>query len=383
MVLPVVKPIRVTHVVQSLEVGGLENGVVNLLNQLSDQRFKHVVCCLTHAGRLAERIQSKDVEIVEMGLPTDRFRFPVMKLRRLLRHWAPDIVHTRGWGTIDAIIAARMAGVSRVIHGEHGREATDPKGLNPKKNLIRRALSPMVDRFVCVSDDLRRWLTSTVGIAERKVVTVHNGVDIDRFQVPARDVARRQLGLGATEFIIGTVGRLDPVKDHLSLLNAFAPIAKRSPKARLLVVGGGPMRQIIESQILSLGFSGQVLLLGDRGDVETIMNALDVFALTSIAEGISNTILEAMASRLPVVATRVGGNPELVQDGTTGQLVEARDVVALTTAFAGYLDDSEMCVRHGAAGRIRAEKYFSLERMAADYAELYSDVVTGKSRIAA
>ena len=383
MVLPVVKPIRVMHVVQSLEVGGLENGVVNLLNQLSDQRFKHVVCCLTHAGRLAERIQSKDVEIVEMGLPTDRFRFPVMKLRRLLRHWAPDIVHTRGWGTIDAIIAARMAGVSRVIHGEHGREANDPKGLNPKKNLIRRALSPMVDRFVCVSDDLRRWLTSTVGIAERKVVTVHNGVDIDRFQVPARDVARRQLGLGATEFIIGTVGRLDPVKDHLSLLNAFAPIAKRSPKARLLVVGGGPMRQIIESQILSLGFSGQVLLLGDRQDVETIMNALDVFALTSIAEGISNTILEAMASRLPVVATRVGGNPELVQDGTTGQLVEARDVVALTTAFAGYLDDSEMCVRHGAAGRIRTEKYFSLERMAADYAELYSDVVTGKSRIAA
>jgi sugar transferase (PEP-CTERM/EpsH1 system associated) len=371
------------HVVQSLEVGGLENGVVNLLNQLSDQRFKHVVCCLTHAGRLAERIQSKDVEIVEMGLPTDRFRFPVMKLRRLLRHWAPDIVHTRGWGTIDAIIAARMAGVSRVIHGEHGREATDPKGLNPKKNLIRRALSPMVDRFVCVSDDLRRWLTSTVGIAERKVVTVHNGVDIDRFQVQARDVARRQLGLGATEFIIGTVGRLDPVKDHLSLLNAFAPIAKRSPKARLLVVGGGPMRQIIESQILSLGFSGQVLLLGDRQDVETIMNALDVFALTSIAEGISNTILEAMASRLPVVATRVGGNPELVQDGTTGQLVEARDVAALTTAFAGYLDDSEMCVRHGAAGRIRTEKYFSLERMAADYAELYSDVVTGKSRIAA
>jgi len=381
--MPVAKPIRVMHVVQSLEVGGLENGVVNLLNQLSDQRFKHVVCCLTHAGRLAERIQSKDVEIVEMGLPTDRFRFPVMKLRRLLRHWAPDIVHTRGWGTIDAIIAARVAGVSRVIHGEHGREATDPKGLNPKKNLIRRALSPMVDRFVCVSDDLRRWLTSTVGIAERKVVTVHNGVDIDRFQVQGRDVARRQLGLGATEFIIGTVGRLDPVKDHLSLLNAFAPIAKRSPKARLLVVGGGPMRQIIESQILSLGFSGQVLLLGDRQDVETIMNALDVFALTSIAEGISNTILEAMASRLPVVATRVGGNPELVQDGTTGQLVEARDVGALTTAFAGYLDDSEMCVRHGTAGRIRTEKYFSLERMAADYAELYSDVVTGKSRIAA
>jgi sugar transferase (PEP-CTERM/EpsH1 system associated) len=379
----VAKPIRVMHVVQSLEIGGLENGVVNLLNRLSDERFKHVVCCLTHAGKLAERIRSQDVDVVEMGLPTDRFRFPVMILRRLLRQWAPDIVHTRGWGTIDAIIAARVAGVSRVIHGEHGREASDPKGLNSKKNLIRRALSPMVDRFVCVSDDLRRWLISTVGIAERKVVTVHNGVDLDRFQVQTRDVARRQLGLGPMDFIIGTVGRLDPVKDHLSLLTAFAPIAKRSPNARLLVVGGGPMRQVIESQILSLRFSGEVVLLGDRQDVATIMNALNVFALTSIAEGISNTILEAMASRLPVVATRVGGNPELVQDGTTGQLVEARDVAALTTAFAGYLNDSEMCVRHGAAGRIRAEKYFSLERMAADYAELYLDVVTGKSRIAA
>lgn len=379
----IAKPIRVMHVVQSLEVGGLENGVVNLLNQLSDERFNHVVCCLTHAGRLAERIQSKDVEIVEMGLPTDRFRFPVMKLRRLLRQWAPDIVHTRGWGTIDAIVAARVAGVSRVIHGEHGREAADPQGLNPKRNLIRRALSPMVDRFVCVSEDLRRWLISTVGISERKVLAIHNGVDIGRFQAQARDDVRRRLGLGETEFIIGTVGRLDPVKDHVSLLAAFAPIAKRSPNARLLVVGGGPMRQKIESQVISLGLSGQIFLLGDRHDVATILNAFDVFALTSIAEGISNTILEAMASRLPVVATRVGGNPELVQDGTTGRLVEARDVAALTTAFAGYFEDREMCVRHGAAARIRAEKHFSLERMATDYAELYSDVLTGKSRIAA
>jgi sugar transferase (PEP-CTERM/EpsH1 system associated) len=375
-------PIKIVHVVHSLNVGGLENGLVNLLNHL-DGRFTHTILCLSRSGRMAERIKNKDVKIIEMTLPTDRFRFPIIRLARVLQSVSPDIVHTRGWSTIDAICAARVAGVSHVIHGEHGREAGDPNGRNRKRNMIRKCLSPLVNRFITVSDDLRLWLTQTVGIPELKIITIHNGVDAQQFVPDGRGAARRSLGLDESAFIIGTVGRLDPVKDHRSLLQAFAAVAQGNPRARLIIVGDGAMRQVIEAQIKELRIGDRMQMLGERQDVAEILKALDCFTLTSVAEGISNTILEAMATGLPVVATRVGGNLELVQHGLTGQLVAPGDVGALAHAFESYLNDPELRIREGRAARVRAEKHFSLERMAADYTEFYSSVSAGKSRSAA
>lgn len=363
------------HVVQSLDVGGLENGVVNLLNQLSDDRWRHAICCLTHAGKLVERLQATDISIIEVGLNSDRFRFPLFTLRKIFRTWAPDILHTRGWGTIDGIFAARAAGVPRVIHGEHGREAADPEGQNRKRNVIRRCLSPLVDRFVSVSDDLKDWLIHNVGIPERKVVRIHNGVDLGQFSTQGREAARRLLALDESAFVIGTVGRLDPVKDHTSLLQAFAPLTRLNSPVRLIIAGEGPARKQIESQIRELKIGDNVQLLGERRDVAQVLKACDVYTLTSIAEGMSNTILEAMASALPVVATRVGGNPELVEDGVSGQLVGASDVEALTAAFQRYLLDPMVRIDHGNNGRARAVQHFSLEHMAAEYAELYRSVI--------
>ena len=205
------KPISIVHVVHALEVGGIENGLVNISNHL-DATFAHTIMCLSRSGRMAQRINNRNVKIIEMALPTDRFRFPIVRLARVFHNVSPDIVHTRGWATVDAIWAARVAGVSGVIHGEHGREAGDPDGRNLKRNLVRKCLSPMVDRFMTVSDDLKRWLTETVGIAAHKVVRIHNGVDTQRFSLDGRDAARRMLGLDESMITIGAVGRLDPVK---------------------------------------------------------------------------------------------------------------------------------------------------------------------------
>ncbi len=362
--------IKIVHVVHSFGVGGLENGVVNLINRL-DEGFEHAVLCLSRSGAMAERLERPDVAVIEMKLPTDKFRFPIVKLSRVLRAVAPDIVHTRGWSSVDAISAARVSGIPRVVHGEHGWEAADPRGRNRKRILLRKCLSPLVDRFVTVSDDLQRWLSRSVGISERKITRIHNGVDVRRFALGRRAAARRLLALDESVFVVGTVGRLDPVKDHATLLRAFEPIARADRPACLLIAGGGPMRAEIEADAARLGISDQVKLLGERGDIALILEALDVFALTSIAEGISNTILEAMASGLPVVATRVGGNPELVEHGASGQLVSARDAPALAAALRAYLDDAELRRAHGAAARARAERDFSLERMAAQYRDLY------------
>jgi len=364
------KPINIVHVVHALNVGGLENGLVNILNQL-DERFAHTILCLSRSGSMAERIANRDVKIIEMHLPTDKFRFPVLRLFRIFKKLAPDIVHTRGWTTVDAIYAARLAGVPYVVHGEHGREADDPNGRNCKRNILRKCFSPLVDRFVTVSEDLRVWLIQTVGIPESKVTTIHNGVDTRLFSPGERSASRSSLGIDDTVFNIGTVGRLDLVKDHKSLLQAFLPIAQSAHPACLVIVGDGPMRRAIESLSCELGISEKVRLLGERHDIPKILKACDVFTLTSVAEGVSNTILEAMASGLPIVATKVGGNPELVDDGVNGYLVSARDVVGLTAAYKSYLYDPELRYQHGENARARAEQKFSLERMACRYAQLY------------
>jgi len=363
--------IKITHVVHSLEVGGLENGLVNVINHLAPSVFSHSIICLIRSGELAKRIIHEDVSIRELGLNPNRFKFPVMRLAKMFRELRPDIVHTRAWGTIDGVMAARVAGVRRVIHGEHGRHAADPEGRNRKRILLRKCLSPMIDRFTTVSDDLKRWLTETVGIAPQKIVRIHNGVDTERFSLSGRDVARHELGLDASVIAIGTVARLDPVKDHGSLLRAFASIRQSGAPVCLVIVGDGSMRHHIESQIRDLRIGDRVRLLGERQDVAKLLTAFDVFSLTSIAEGMSNTILEAMACGLPVVATRVGGNPELVEHHVNGQLVKVGDVRDIASAFQSYVDNANLRRDHARNARRIAEQKFGLERMAAQYAQLY------------
>ena len=376
------KPINIVHVVHALEVGGLENGLVNILNHFDD-RFTHTIMCLSRSGRMAERIKNSQVKIIELRLPTDRFRFPVIRLAREFQSISPDIVHTRGWATVDAICAARVADVSRVLHGEHGREVGDPSGRNRKRNLVRKCLSPLVNRFVTVSDDLKSWLIRTVGIPESKVTTIHNGVDTRRFSPDRGGAIRDSLGLDDSIFTLGTVSRLDPVKDHRSLLQAFMPIARSARPVGLIIAGDGPMRSSIEQLSSELKIADKVHLLGERHDIPQVLKACDVFTLTSIAEGISNTILEAMASALPVVATRVGGNPELVEHGISGYLVSARDVAALTAAYESYLNDPTLKDEHGRNARARTEQRFSLERMASQYAQLYQGLMGAREDRAA
>ena len=301
-----------------------------------------------------------------------------MRLARTLRRLRPDVVHSRNWGALDAVLAARLVRVPVVIHGEHGREVADPAGLNPRRNRIRRALSPLVDRFVTVSHDLERWLVHTVGIAGRKVVTIHNGVDTDRFTDEGRcPVGRAALGVADDALVIGTVGRLDPVKDQQGLLDAFAALP-RPDRGVLVVVGDGPCRDALAARAAEPDLAGRVRLLGERADVATALSGFDVFALPSIAEGISNTILEAMACGLPVVATRTGGNPELVVEGVTGALVPVGDRGALARALGAYADDAHLRGLHGKAGRARAVEQFSLARMTRRHRELYAALAAAR-----
>lgn len=354
----------VVHVVHSLGVGGLENGVVNLVNG-NWRGLRHAIICLTTAGPLRARLRS-EVEVFVIGKRPGHDLLSVLRLARLLRRLRPRLVHSRNWATFDAVIAARLARVGAVVHGEHGRDITDPNGLDRRRNRIRRMCAPLVDRFVAVSADLRRWLVERVGIATDKVLTIPNGVDTERFAPSECGVPR-----AADRLVVGTVGRLDPVKDHVELLRAFHRVRARGRDAILLIVGDGPCRRDLEREVIALGLEARVVLVGEGSDVPDMLRGMDVFVLPSIAEGMSNTVLEAMATGLPIVATRVGGNPELIDDGVTGRLVPSRDPDALASALLDYLDDPYLRTIHGKSARERAVETFGLARMRAAYADLY------------
>lgn len=304
--------------------------------------------------------------------PPDRWN--AFRMARIFRRLRPDIVHTRNWTCIDAILGARLAGVPHVIHGEHGREAVDPTGANHLRRRVRRLLAPLVSQFVTVSRDLARWLVEDVGVPARKVRTIYNGVDTVRFKPGDREAARAALGIPSGWGVVGTVGRLDPVKDQAGLIRAFAALAPRRP-CMLVIVGDGPLRSELEDLRRQLGLEDRVRILGDRQDIPQILQALDCFVLPSIGEGISNAVLEAMATALPVVATRVGGNVELVEHDATGLLIEVRQPAALVRALDCYLGDPAIARKHGTAARERAEREFGLTRMLTGYEDLYRSYV--------
>src|SRR5438445_3938017 len=272
---------RIVQVIPSLRVGGLESVALRLVQHLVPLAEQSVVTP-AGSGALAGRVPA-GVSVCLMGDAHRPDRWNAVRMARLFRRRRPDIVHTRNWTCVDAIIGARLAGVPAVIHGEHGREAADPEGRNRRRQQVRRLLSPFVSEFVTVSRDLARWLVEQVRIPARKVRTIYNGVDIERYAPGDRAAARRILGIPVDWSVAGTVGRLDPVKDQVGLLRAFA----RANKGRhaLVIAGDGPARPQLEATVRQRGLGDPVRLPGERGDCPLPPRPRDAFGPPSLREG--------------------------------------------------------------------------------------------------
>lgn len=380
-----VKPC-IAHVLYRLDTGGMENIMVKLINHTSEH-YRHAVICLEEFTDFRERIEATDVSCVALHKQPGKDWSAYLRLWRTLRQIKPDLVQSYNIGAIDAVVIARLCGVRRVIHAEHGRDAGDPRGESRKYRYLRRGLSPFIDRFVVVSRELERWLTTRVGIHRSRVVHIANGIDVASV-TPSPDRNASRLRFQAFAFpgmvLIGTVGRLDPVKDHLGLLSAFSALGDLLPqerhRLRLVIIGEGPQRPALESQIERLGLTGRVWLLGNRSDVLSLLAEIDIFALSSIAEGMPVTVLEAMAAALPVVATAVGGVGEVVSAGETGAVVAAGKPRELAEALVPYVQDAALRERHGTAGRHRVESQFSLAAMVSAYTTLYDGLLYGHHR---
>jgi sugar transferase (PEP-CTERM/EpsH1 system associated) len=374
----------ILHVIHHLYIGGMENGLVNLVNRLPESRFRHAIACIEDYSDFRARLRRDDIDVIALN----RSRVGVWRMRHAIfqhcRRLRPAVVHTRNLSGLDALLPARLAGVSQCIHGEHGWDVRDLTGDHWKPALLRRLHTPLVDRYVTVSKHLERYLVNRVGISPARISQIYNGVDTERFaptaQKPAGVLPERFLGDG--RIVVGTVGRIQSVKDQALLVRSFAALLQARPelasRVGLAIVGGGPLQDDLRTLVKALGIEPNVWLPGPVNDIPRVLQTFDVFVLPSLAEGISNTILEAMATGLPVLATSVGGNVEIVEDGKTGRLFAPRDVESLARLLGDYVAAPQLRDMHARAARRVAVERFGLNAMVEHYHAIYAAMCYGE-----
>jgi sugar transferase (PEP-CTERM/EpsH1 system associated) len=367
----------VAHILHRFDTGGLENGVVNLINHMPAGTYRHMVVALTEVTDFRHRLCDPEVECIALHKPPGQGVRLYPRLWQLLREHRPAIVHTRNLAALEMQPVAWAARVPGRIHGEHGRDVSDLDGRNPKYQRLRRLYAPFVQRYVALSQDLQGYLVERVGIAPERIEQIYNGVDSQRFSPPA-DGPEPIPGCpfaAPTHWLVGTVGRMQAVKHQTLLARAFVLALQQQPalreRLRLVLVGEGPLRAQAQALLTDAGLADLAWLPGERSDVPELMRGLNCFVLPSLAEGVSNTILEAMASGLPVVATDVGGNGELVQHGHTGLVIPSDDAAAMAQALCRLAAQPEDAARMGVAGRAAVEQRFSLQAMVTAYQHLY------------
>ncbi len=372
----------IVHVLHRFDFGGLENGLVNIINQLPSAEFDHAIVTMTGFNPAFAARLEREVPIYSLNKRAGKDLGWYWRLFRLLRKLKPTIVHTRNLGTLEAQLPAWLAGTQYRIHGEHGWDVYDPKGEVRKYQLLRRLFSIWVHTFVPLSSELEHYLRHKVGIPARKIQRICNGVNLQKFAASAKSMDDSREGalklpadwpFDQAAFVFGCVGRQEKIKGHQDLLQAFKDLlaTPEGKHCRLCLVGDGSMQVELKRWCDTQQLADQVWFAGSRDDIPTLMRRFNCFVLPSHAEGISNTILEAMACGVPVIATRVGGNGDLVEAGITGLLVPAQSPQDLTRAMQQLASDRGLCGQMGERAHQRATTLFSLDAMINKYAELY------------
>ena len=359
---------KILHVVESLERGGLERVVISLALAQRDAGHDVEVNCLFREGLLAAELRAAGVAL---RCAAKRSGIDLPALRRLRAH-ARDMnaamVHSHN-AVSNYYAAGSLLGTGiRLVNTRHGMGA----GAAARKEQLYRLSLRRTAAIAAVCEAARRSFVADGLAPAAKLHVVRNGIELGAFPVDAdRGRARALLGLEAGAFVVGTVGRLNPAKNHARLVEAFAILHSAHPGSRLVVVGGGPQHAALVAQVARLGLGAAVTLAGDRGDVPDLLPAFDVFALSSDTEGYSVALLEAGASQLPCVVTDVGGNAEIVQPGVTGIVVDSSTPAAFADAFARLVADPRLRLGMGRAARSWVEEHGSVAAMARAYDHFY------------
>jgi len=362
----------IAHVVTGLQIGGLERVVVNLVRGLRTTSDRLLVICLEDGGPFVAEVESFGIRVCILGKQLGMSWRTVLRLAVLFRKEKVDIVHTHNPAPhLHGVIGAILAGVPVIVHTKHGRNYPDMKG----RVLLNRVLSWFTDAVVAVSDNVRDVALQIERVNPDKVRRIWNGVDVALY-APSGE-GRPQKAVGRSP-IIGTVARLSPEKSQETMLAAFKLVLSRIPEARLVLVGDGPSGPELRKAAVRLGVAENVDFLGMRSDVGSLLHTFDIFTLSSSTEGISMTVLEAMACALPIAATDVGGNREIIHPPLCGLVVPAGNPEALSSAYIELLMDSNRRNLMGQNARKRVVEYFSVDSMIAGYSSLYRELLAGR-----
>jgi glycosyltransferase involved in cell wall biosynthesis len=370
------RKVKVFHLITELSIGGAQNALFRLLENFGNASFQHSVACFFNAdGTIANQIRALNTPVFDLRM-NHKYQVDAFgRLLQLLRREKPDILHT--WmfhANLPGRILGRLAKIPIIISSERtmGQENSVRHWLN------KRSIS-LVDQVICVSQSVADHVIHDVGLPSNKVLVIPNGIDPARYQnLPAKVQARISFGLPVDSVIIAAIGRPRPVKGYPYLLKAFVRISKSYPRIHLLFVGNGPDRPKLIDQAQSLGMRSRVTFLDDLTNIPDLLASLDVLVIPSLFEGMPNVALEAMAVELPVVATAVGGTPEVVIDGKTGFLIPSSDTQALSIALEKLIENPPLRDEMGLAGRRRVEREFSIKKTVHKTRELYANLLTQK-----
>jgi len=365
--------IRLLHLLNTLGDAALTRLVLNLVRGLDQERYELHVGCLFGGEPLADELRRAGASVVNFEMQGYRDLGVISRVHRYIRCHDVQVVHTHilradlvGW------LASRLAGSHCLFATKHNLGYAAGQEKRTVRNLLYYVSLYMPDVVIAVSDRLRQRLVHLPGLSDGRVVTIHNGIDADHYFIPeAGDACRRELGISGEIDMIGYLGRLAAGKGLETLIQAMPAILQTRPQVRLLLVGEGPMRDVLIGLAHDIGVSSAVLFTGFRTDVPRLLAALDLFVLPSLTEGLPLSLLEAMAAGKPVVASPVGGVVELIEDEVTGLLVPPSDPAGLALAILRLLQDKDVAERVSRQARFHVADCFTLQRMVQAYDALY------------
>ncbi|WP_319525809.1 glycosyltransferase [uncultured Desulfosarcina sp.] len=373
------KPINILHLVYKLTYGGAERILVNIVNR-SNRRFRHVICSLANPDVFAETLQSQ-AQVVSLNKREGNDPRIPWKIASLCREHDIDLIHSISWSTyIDGYLGGLMRGFRRprFIFAFHGKTISDLLGIPHRRIWAQRLLALGCDAIVAPSQQMLVDYSATFGVAQKKISLLYNGVDEKEYRPRIRtEDSRAEFGFTEDDIVIGCVARLDPVKNLPSLIRSFARVNEAVPKSRLMIVGGGDQYDQLHELVSLLNLHDSIVLTRMRADSANCMRAMDIYILPSLYEGFSVTILEAMATAMPVLAGRVGGTPELVEDGVNGYLFEIDDTQEerMAALMIRLCEDAVSRQKMGRRGRERVLEKFTISGMVREYERLFTILV--------
>lgn len=362
--------IKVMYLNHCMAMGGIETMIVGFVNSLPREKFSPSIAVFEGGGILEEMIKQKLTPVHHLN-KKDGIDFKmVFRLRKLIKTEKVNVIHSNNFASwLYGVMATLFINGVKVVHTEH----STVRGHKKRRYVLEKVLAKFTHQVVAVSEKVKSNLVDLCSIPPDKVEVIQNGINVDKFrrEESARQQIRNEIGVSCNTVVFGTVGRLVPVKDHKTLIEAYSILVQKVPDSCLLIVGGGPLHQQNEKLVSDLGLSENVMLMGERYDIPAVLSAMDVYVVSSLNEGMSISVLEAMSTSLPIIATNVGGNPEIVHDGKNGLLVASGKPQQLANKMIQYASDIELLAAHGLNSRQFVEETYSDLAMISRYQELY------------